>query len=291
MEKKIGFIGLGNMGYPMAVNYLRVFSDLVVYNRSQEKCLELQKEGASIAKQISELVEQSDIIGLSLPGPKEVESVVKEILQTARAGQVIMDFSTISPSMACLLSDLAASKEVNYVDMPVSGGPAGVRNASLSIMIGASEEEIEQAGLMPYLQAIGKTFHFMGKRGNGQAIKIINNYMAFTAQVINGEALMMADALGIDIDKFYQVTTSSSGDNKILDAKMNKVKNQDYQPGFALDLVVKDLELARELCSDSKIPNFTLNTGLQFYRLAQGKNCGSLDSSSVIKVIRELNNK
>ena len=291
MEKKIGFIGLGNMGYPMAVNYLRVFSDLVVYNRSQEKCLELQKEGASIAKQISELVEQSDIIGLSLPGPKEVESVVKEILQTARAGQVIMDFSTISPSMACLLSDLAASKGVNYVDMPVSGGPAGVRNASLSIMIGASEEEIEQAGLMPYLQAIGKTFHFMGKRGNGQAIKIINNYMAFTAQVINGEALMMADALGIDIDKFYQVTTSSSGDNKILDAKMNKVKNQDYQPGFALDLVVKDLELARELCSDSKIPNFTLNTGLQFYRLAQGKNCGSLDSSSVIKVIRELNNK
>ena len=291
MEKKIGFIGLGNMGYPMAVNYLRVFSDLVVYNRSQEKCLELQKEGASIAKQISELVEQSDIIGLSLPGPKEVESVVKEILQTARAGQVIMDFSTISPSMACLLSDLAASKGVNYVDMPVSGGPAGVRNASLSIMIGASEEEIEQAGLMPYLQAIGKTFHFMGKRGNGQAIKIINNYMAFTAQVINGEALLMADALGIDIDKFYQVTTSSSGDNKILDAKMNKVKNQDYQPGFALDLVVKDLELARELCSDSKIPNFTLNTGLQFYRLAQGKNCGSLDSSSVIKVIRELNNK
>lgn len=291
MEKKIGFIGLGNMGYPMAVNYLKEFSNLVVYNRSQEKCIELQKEGAVAAKQISELVEKSDIIGLSLPGPKEVESVVKEILQTAKAGQVIMDFSTISPKLACLLADLAESKGVNYVDMPVSGGPVGVRNASLSIMIGALEEEIEQAGLMPYLQAIGKTFHFMGKRGSGQAIKIINNYMAFTAQVINGEALMMADALGIDIDKFYQVTTTSSGDNKILDAKMNKVKNEDYQPGFALDLVVKDLELARELCSDSKIPNFTLNTGLQFYRLAQSKDCGSLDSSSVIKVIRELNNK
>lgn len=291
MEKTVGIIGLGNMGYPMAENFLNKFGKVVVFNRSQAKCLELEKMGAEVATSVTDLMSKSDIIALSLPGPKEVLEVVTQMLTTAKSGQIIMDFSTISPKLACDLSDLAKQKGVLYYDMPVSGGPAGVKNAALSIMIGATKEEIENNDLMPYLETIGKTFHFMNKRGNGQAIKIINNYMSFTAQVINGEALAMADSLGIDIDDFYKVTTTSSGNNMILNAKMNKVKNEDFNPGFALDLVIKDLELARELCTDSKIPNFTLNTGLQLYRLAQVKGCGSLDSSSVIKVIRDLESK
>ena len=291
MERNMGFIGLGNMGYPMAENFLKKFGQVMVFNRSQQKCLDLQSEGASIAHNLQELMESNTIIGLSLPGPKQVEPIVKELLEYSKPGQIIMDFSTISPALAVTLYEKALEKGVHYYDMPVSGGPAGVRNATLSIMIGATQQEVEQDELMPYLETIGKTFHFIGQRGNGQAIKIINNYIAFVTQVINGEALAMADALGMNQDTFYNVVTTSSGNNMILGAKMNKVKNQEFAPGFALDLVVKDLELARECCNDLQMPNFTLNTGLQMYRLAQRKGYGAKDSSSVIQVIRDLNKK
>ena len=291
MELKIGFVGLGNMGYPMAQNFLQQFGSVMVFNRSKEKCLNLEKEGAAVAADLKDLMENCNVIGLSLPGPKEVEAVVKELLSYSKEGQIIMDFSTISPDLAVKLHESAKEHGVKYYDMPVSGGPAGAQKAALSIMIGAEKEEVEHDGLLPVLDSIGKTIHFMHKRGNGEAIKIINNYMAFAIQVINGEALAMADALNMDQDAFYHVVATSTGNNTMLSAKMNKVKNQEFAPGFALDLAVKDMELARDCCNDLQMPNFTLNTALQMYRLAQKKGCGKLDSSSVIQVIRDLEKK
>ena len=182
---------------------------------------------------------------------------------------------------------LCKEQGIYYVDCPVSGGPAGAADSSLSVMIGATEEKIIEQGMEPFLRVIGNTFHYIGKIGGGSSVKIINNYIAFTTQVVNGEALLTADTLGIPTELFYQVTTSRSGSNKILNAKKKKVLTGDLKPGFALDLVVKDLELARQLCQDMKVPNFTLNTGLQFYREAQRKGHGKDDSCSVIRVIRE----
>ena len=156
---------------------------------------------------------------------------------------------------------------------------------------GATEEEFLSLGLKEYTDTIGDKYFFMGAHGNGNAIKLINNYMAFAAQVINGEALAMADALGISVDAFYDVTTKSSGNNMILGAKMQKIKTGDYKPSFALDLVIKDLELARQLCQDAEIANFTLNTALQWYRIAQAQGTGREDSSAVIRVIRETEEK
>ena len=135
---------------------------------------------------------------------------------------------------------LCKEQGIYYVDCPVSGGPAGAADSSLSVMIGATEEKIIEQGLEPFLRVIGNTFHYIGKIGGGSSVKIINNYIAFTTQVVNGEALLMADTLGIPTELFYQVTTSSSGSNKILNAKKKKVLTGDLKPGFALDLVVKD---------------------------------------------------
>lgn len=289
MDRKIGFIGLGNMGFPMAKNMLEKFGNLIVYNRSQAKCKELESMGARIASNAVELCKNADIIFLSLPGPKEVKEVIlgeNGLLSTSHSGQIIVDFSTVAPSTNLEIVEKLSPIGVTYIDVPVSGGPIGVVRATLSLMIGATEEEIDKLGLKPYFEAIGSTFHYIGKRGGGSAIKIINNYMSFVAQVINGEAMLMADSLGIPLETFYQVTTTSSGNNAILNAKMNKVLNNDEEPGFALDLVLKDLELARQLCQDESIPNFTLNTGIQFYREAQRLGYGKKDSSTVIKVIR-----
>lgn len=294
MDKRIGFIGLGNMGFPMAKNLLNKFGNLLVYNRSQQKCRELETDGAVIGKDVADLTQQVDIIFLSLPGPKEVlEIVLNEngILSSSHKGQIIVDLSTVSPTTNQMIVEKAQLLGVNYIDVPVSGGPQGAQNSSLSLMIGASEKEIDELGLKEYLKVIGSTFHYIGKRGGGSAIKIINNFMSFATQVINGEALLMADSLGISPETFYQVTTTSSGNNVILKAKMDKVLNDDLKPGFALDLTVKDLELARQLCQDQYIPNFTLNTVIQFYREAQRLGYGQSDSSSVIRVIRGLHEK
>lgn len=289
MAMRLGFIGLGNMGGPMADNMLTKFGNLTVFNRSQTKCRELEARGARIAASPAELAQLSDVVFLCLPGPKEVTAIAageNGLFENSRPGQIFVDFSTVAPSTSMEMDRLAREKNVVYIDVPVSGGGAGAAKGALSLMIGASEAEIADLGLLPYLEAVGNKFHYTGKRGGGSAVKVINNYMAFTAQVINGEALLMADHLGIPVDTFYEVVTSSSGNNMILNAKMQKVKTGDLAPGFTVDLVLKDLELARQLCQDSRIPNFTLNTGIQFYRAAQLAGYGSKDSSSVIQIIR-----
>lgn len=291
MTYKLGFIGLGNMGAPMAKNILSTFKTLEVYNRSQGPCEVLAKQGATVAKNVASLAQNVDIIFLSLPGPIEVEEIIlgpNGLLAHSKPGQYIIDFSTVAPATTQKMVEAASQIGVTYMDVPVSGGGVGATKGELSLMVGATESEIKEANLMQYFEAIGNNFHFIGNRGGGSAIKIINNFMSFTAQIINGEAIMMAEQLGIPIDTFYDVVLSSSGANAILAAKMNKVKSNDLEPGFVVDLVLKDLELARALCQDSGIPNFTLNTGIQFYRMAQKLGYGKKDSSSVIKVIREL---
>lgn len=289
MKRTIGFIGLGHMGGPMAENMQAKFGNLVVFNRSQTKCKELEQKGARIASGLAELAQLADVTFLCLPGPKEVRQIVSGedgLLENSRPGQIIVDFSTVAPSTSMEMTEAAAQKDVTYLDIPVSGGGAGAAKGALSLMIGATEEEVAALGLLPYLETVGNKFHYIGKRGGGSAIKVINNYMSFTAQVINGEALLMADRLGIPVETFYKVVTSSSGNNMILGAKMNKVVNGDFSPSFTVDLVLKDLELARQLCQDCGIPNFTLNTGIQFYRAAQLSGRGGKDSSSVIDMIR-----
>ena len=288
MAAKVGFIGLGNMGMPMARNLLKKAGSLVAFNRSQEKTMEIMKEGAEAAENAADVAKKADIIFLSLPGPAQVDEVVRVLIENGKEGQIIVDLSTVSPKLNREMSALGQTKGIEYIDVPVSGGPAGAANGTLSLMIGASEEEFTSLGLKKYTDTFGDKYFYMGGRGNGNAIKIINNYMAFAAQAINGEALAMADALGISQEAFYEVTTKSSGNNMILGAKKQKILSGDYKPGFALDLVVKDLELARQLCQDEEIPNFTLNTALQFYRIAQAKGYGKEDSSAVIRTIREL---
>lgn len=285
---RLGFIGLGNMGAPMAKNLLEKFGALKVYNRSRGICEKFARMGAEPAADAGELARGTDVIFLSLPGPAEVKEVMEILLENGRSGQRIVDFSTVDPATSRTLSRKAQKMGIFYVDVPVSGGGAGAARAALSLMIGAGEGEMREAGLMPYLETVGNVFHFIGSRGGGSAIKLINNYMSFTAQVINGEAILMADHLGIPLDIFYDVVTTSSGSNNILKAKMEKVKNRDLSPGFALDLVMKDLELARGLCQDCKILNFTLNTAIQFYRTAQQLGYGDKDSSGVIHMIRGL---
>lgn len=291
MTRKAVFIGLGNMGFPMASNLLETMGSLGVYNRSQKNCLALVEKGATRFLDVKSVAQSADLVFLCLPGPLEVAEIVDGpdgLLANGSEGQIILDFSTVSPALSKELSLKASRKNITYIDIPVSGGGLGAQKRELSLMIGATKTEIEELDLLPYLLCVGNTFHYMGERGNGSAIKIINNYMAFATQIINGEAIAMADRLNIPLESFYDVVTTSSGNNLILGAKKQKVLSGDLSASFTVDLSMKDLELARQLCQDEKITNFSLNQAIQFYRLAQQLGYGRKDTASVIQVIRDL---
>lgn len=287
MSKRIGFIGLGNIGSHMAEHLMKKEGEYTVYNRTMAKCEPFVAKGAKAAGSVSEIADKSDIIFVSLPGPAQVEKVGAELLENCREGQVILDTSTVSPKQS---KELAAAFEKNgviYIDMPISGGIGAAAQGTLSLLIGATEDEFDGLGLREYTDRIGDKYFFMKQRGAGNAIKLINNFLAFSTQIINAEAITMADSLDISLDDFFKVTTRSTGNNHLLSTKMDKIKSGIYRPDFTTDLVVKDLELARQLCQDYQVPNFSLNSAVQFYRLAQAKGHGADDSSSVVAVIRD----
>ncbi len=286
MEKQVGFIGLGNIGSHMAEHLMDKPERLVVYNRTHTKCEPFVKRGASMTRTIPELAGMVDVLFLSLPGPAEVEKTAATLMEYGNPGLVVLDTSTVSPKQNKELAAAFEKKGMTYIDMPISGGIAGAIKGTLSLLIGATEEEFDSLGLREITDRIGDKYFFMKQRGGGSAIKLINNFVAFTTQVINAEAIAMADALGISLDDFFDVTAQSTGNNHMLSTKKDKIKSGNYSPAFTTDLVVKDLEQARQLCQDYQVPNFSLNSALQFYRLAQAKGHSADDSSSVVAVIR-----
>ena len=287
MERTVGFIGLGNIGAHMAEHLMNKPERLVVYNRTPAKCQPFVDGGASMTRTIPEMAGMVDVLFMSLPGPAQVEKTASILMEYGNPGLVVLDTSTVSPKQNKELAAAFEQKGMTYIDMPISGGIAGAIRGTLSLLIGATEEEFDALGLREFTDQIGDKYFFMKQRGGGSAIKLINNFMAFTTQVINAEAIAMADALGISLDDFFDVTTRSTGNNHLLSTKMGKIKSGNYRPDFTTDLVVKDLELARQLCQDYQVPNFSLNSAVQFYRLAQAKGHGADDSSSVVSVIRK----
>ena len=287
MTKSIGFIGLGHMGFPMAKNLLNADAELTVYNRPAAAADILAGAGALVTSHYRVMAENCSVIGLSLPGPEQVKTVVQDLIRFGQKGLIILDFSTVSPGLSIALSEEASRTGIIYIDIPVSGGPQGAASGSLSLMIGADEEEFTKFGLRTFTDLIGKSYYFMNKRGGGSAIKLINNFLAFSTQILNGCALVMADSLGISTEIFFDAVSSSTGSNRMLTAKREKVTKGDFTPGFSIDLAVKDLLLAQQLCLDSGLSFPILQEVLSVYQSAGYAHLGKDDSSAVIQYMRD----
>lgn len=287
MKKEIGFIGLGNMGFGMALNILKKFGSLTVYNRSRCKMEKLCAEGADDGDNAANIARLCDIIILSLPAPADVKSVVGEqLIPNGNSGQWIIDTSTIDPQTSYDLHILAAHKNIHYIDCPVSGGKDGADKGTLTFMVGGTADETEP--ILPYLYAMGKTVHFMNGIGKGSAIKLINNFMSFSASLINAEAINMASHLNIPLDSFFDVILSSSGGNNNLKSKKSKILAHDMNASFTINLALKDLELAADLCRSAGIPNFSGSNAIQWFRLAQKCGYADKDASSLIYLFQDL---
>ena len=246
MAEKVGFIGLGIMGRPMAKNLMEAGYELVVHNRSPEKAEELAKEGnATAAASPGQVAQACDIVITMLPDSPDVEAVVAGeggVLEGIRDGALLVDMSTISPVVTKELSEMVREKGASMLDAPVSGGDVGAIEGALSIMVGGSEEDFERA--RPLFDVMGKAATHVGPIGAGQVVKACNQIVvALTIEAVS-EALVLGSKGGVKPEKLVEALSGGLAGSAVMEAKKEKFFSHDFEPGFRIELHHKDLGIA-----------------------------------------------
>src|SRR5215211_4274939 len=245
MAEKVGFIGLGIMGKPMAKNLMEAGYELVLYNRTLEKAEELSEDGAEVAANPREVAENSEIIVTMLPDSPDVRNVVAGkdgVLEGIEEGSLLVDMSTISPVVTEELAEALKKKGASMLDAPVSGGDVGAIEGTLSIMVGGDEEDFQRAN--PLFEAMGKTVNHVGPVGAGQVTKAANQIVvALTIEAVS-EALVLGSKGGVAPEKILDVLGGGLAGNKVMEAKREKLLEHSFDPGFRIELHHKDLGIA-----------------------------------------------
>jgi 3-hydroxyisobutyrate dehydrogenase len=289
MGEKLGFIGLGIMGRGMASNLLKAGHDVRVWNRTAGKTDDLVEMGASIATSPADLAAKCDIILVCVSDTADVEEVVlgqNGIIHTARPGSLVVDHSTISPHTTREIGGRLNTREVHMLDSPVSGGSEGAANGTLSIMIGGDADQVERA--MPYLQSMGKTITHVGEQGAGQMTKLVNQILAVGNTLAMSEALLFAQAGGLDLEKALNAITGGAAGSWILKARGPQILERDFRPGFTIDLQQKDLRLALEAADKLGVPTLVTNIVFDLYRTLQTRGLGGEGNHALIKALEYL---
>lgn len=245
MAQKVGFVGLGIMGRPMARNLMRAGHDLTVFNRSREKAEALEHEGAEAADSLAEVARKSSVVITMLPGPPEVEAVVAGedgLLAGAREGTLLVDMSTSSPDLARDLAAAARRRGVGMLDAPVSGGDVGAEEGTLSIMVGGHEEDFEKAN--PLFEVMGETIVHVGEAGAGQVTKACNQIVVALVMEAVSEALVLGEKAGVEPDKVLEVLSGGLAANRVMEIKREKFLGHDFSPGGKVEFHHKDLGIA-----------------------------------------------
>ena len=248
MPGKVGFVGVGIMGAPMARNLAAAGHELVLHNRTREKAERLAKElGAAVAGSPKEVAEHCETVITMLPGPPEVEEAVAGeggLLEGAREGSLIADMSTSSPALARELAMRARERSVGMLDAPVSGGDVGAIEGTLSIMAGGEAEDFERA--RPLFEAMGKTIVHVGGAGAGQIVKASNQIVVALVIEAVSEALVLSSKAGVDPAKVIEVLSGGLAANKVMEVKREKFLDRDFEPGGKVEFHRKDLGIALE---------------------------------------------
>jgi 3-hydroxyisobutyrate dehydrogenase len=292
----IAFIGLGNMGGPMAANLVKAGDkvtgfDLVEASRSQAKA-----DGAAIADSAAAAVKGADVVITMLPAGKHVVSVWTEILPAVAKGALMIDCSTIDVESAKQAHAMAAKQGVASVDAPVSGGTGGAKGATLTFMCGGDDKAI--AAARPVLEKMGKKIVHCGGAGAGQAAKICNNMMLAISMIGVSEAFSLAEKLGLSHQALFDVASTSSGQCWALTSYCpvpgpvpTSPANNDYKPGFAAALMVKDLTLAQDAAKSSGAATPLGKHAQEIFRAFDAAGNGGVDFSGIIQHVRGLAGK
>ncbi len=286
---RIGFIGTGNMGNPMATNLIKAGHELVVNDLRREAAASLLENGAAWGDSPREIAPQVDVVFTSLPLPKNVEEVIAGedgVLAGARPGLIVADLSTNSPTVIRRLHQRAAEKGVVLLDAPVSGGVYGAAAATLAVMVGGDEEAFQR--IRPALEAIGSHVVYCGGIGNGMVTKIANNLVSIGTGVLLAEALTMGVKAGVDLGVLADAIANSSGSCRRLTEKFSRfLFKGNFEPGFATALAAKDVGLAAQLGEEYGIPMAVTQIVVREHQEALDRGWGPEDSDAVSKLQEE----
>jgi 3-hydroxyisobutyrate dehydrogenase len=285
----IGFVGLGNMGGPMALNMAKKGHKLTIHDLRKESAIDLLEMGANWADSPKDVVENNEIVFTSLPVPRDVETVVlgeNGIVEGCSGDNIYVDLSTNSPTIIRRIHDECALKGIKVLDAPVSGGTYGAAAGTLAVMVGGDETVFKQ--IKPALDAIGSHVVYCGPIGNGMVTKICNNLISMGIGVLMAEALTLGVKAGMDLEVLADVITNSTGGNKRLADKFPRFLFEgNFEPGFATALAAKDVRLATDLGREYGIPMELSNLVDQRHVEALFRGWGPEDSDSVAKLQEE----
>ncbi len=288
----IAVIGLGVMGGPMAANLIKAGYDVVGYNRSPEKVNALVSQGGRGAASVATAVKDAQVVLTMLPDSPDVEEVVagKEgVFAHAVPGTLWIDSSTIEPKVAVRLAQAAAERGIRAVDAPVSGGEAGAREGSLSIMVGGDAKDVMD--VRPVLEAVGSTIVHVGPSGSGQTVKAANQLIvAGTIQLV-AEALVFLEAYGVETEAAVKVLAGGLAGNRILDRKAGSMIAREFTPGFRVDLHHKDMGIVTSAAREVGVAIPLGAAVAQFMGALRARGHGSLDHSALLLLVDELSGR
>jgi 2-hydroxy-3-oxopropionate reductase len=288
----IAFIGLGIMGSPMACHLARAGHTVIGYNRSPRRTAALVAAGGTAADSIELAVKDADVVAIMVPDSPDVQDVLlaeNGVFAHAQPGTLVIDFSSIRPDVTAELAELGAERALHVIDAPVSGGEPGAKNATLSIMVGGSDEDFARA--RPILDIVGKTIVHVGPNGAGQTVKAANQLIVAGNIELLAEALTFVAAYGVDMPAAVKVLGGGLAGSAVLDQKAPKMLQRNFNPGFRIELHHKDLGIVAAAAREAGVivPLGAVVVELMASAVANGE--GELDHSALLLGVERLSGR
>ena len=264
---KIAWIGIGVMGESMAGHLLDAGHELFVYNRTVSKTDGLVKRGATLLKEVKDAPLNADVIFSMVGYPKDIEEVYlgeNGLIKTAKEGQVFVDMTTSSPTLAKKISEEFSKVGATALDLPVTGGDIGAKNGTLSIMAGGDKKVFEEA-VLPLVKNFGKNITYFGEAGKGQYAKLANQIAIATTMISVAESFKFAKEVGLNLDDFFNIVSTGSGGSFSMTSYGPRILKGDFKPGFFIHHFIKDMRLALEECEKMNIKLPGLETAYELY--------------------------
>jgi len=289
MAGKVGFIGLGAMGGPMALNLAKAGHKLVVHDIDQSKTTAVRAKGAELAgnaEAVAAAVHRTILIVETTDQAREVITGERGIIRGARPGHVVVCMSTIDPYAAREIAEQLKAKGIAMVDAPVSGGTGRAQSGELSVIVGGDKETV--ARCEDLFKAMGnRTFH-VGPLGSGLAMKLVNNMLVQVNTVAVAEALVLGVKAGLDPQTIYDVVKVSTGASAAWELRVPRILKGDYEPGGTIDISYKDQELETAFAKRLGVPVLLANVSQQVYQMARAQGLNKQDGSAVVKIFEQM---
>ena len=289
MSERVGFIGLGIMGRSMARNLLKAGFAVRVWNRTASRMDELSADGASKAESPADLAAQCDIIITCVSDTPDVEAVIlgeRGVIHGVQPGALVIDMSTISPHATRAIAEKLKAKGAHMLDAPVSGGSEGAARGALSIMVGGEAGQVARA--MPVFQAMGKAITHVVDYGAGQMVKLVNQILVVGNALAMSEALLFAQAGGLDLQKTLDAVAGGAAGSWMLSNRGPQILRRDWRPGFTIDLQQKDVRLVLATADQLGVPVLASSLVFNLYRTLQADGLGAEGNHALIKALEKL---